>query len=513
MIDSTSTRIFLFLAIISQLVQRALYFSIGEDISIQLHATTNFGKGKGITVNEVLANDLASPVSKLLSDWPIGYTLLLTPIYKVTNNIMWSAMILDLLFLALFIFLIYKVLNQIGVNDKALKVAIVFLALSSTPFIYTTRTGVLAICFLLMGIWHLLKIANDENVKWSSLVINGLLFTMPIWFRYSYMPFVAVTILFFGLKWLLTKEINFLKYALLSAVVVGISIFGINYFQTAIVGARNYLSESTGFGFYFSNLVYFKEFLFKGLFYVDPIIDAGNKHYILKWSFKILGLLFSTIVLIKLLVTTFKTRLEKNRNFEVISLITIFLNISMLLYLSLKYSNFHLTTYSWTFVQETRYFLPSIIVLIIFLFKNYDQNWIRKTLNVVVGFAGILFITGILRIFLTGATPNFHSNQHKDFEIIKTQLVDINEPIVFSTQSNEIALRNLIATEGYSIFNGDIIENLKENRFRSNSPITLITKFTKEDYLENQELLQSRGSQKLFENEQFILVKTKFPLG
>ena len=513
MIDAISTKALLLFAIVFQLFQRALYFSIGEDISTQLHATVNFAKGKGITINEVIANDLGNPISKLLSDWPIGYTLLLTPLFKLTNNILWSAMILDLVFVSLLLILIYKVLKQIGVEEQAIKVALLFFAISSTPFIYTSRTGVLSICCLLFAIWYLLKLVEREHINWIHAGFCGFLFVLPIWFRYAYMPLVAVPILFFGLKWLLTRDVNFVKNAFVCLLVVLISIFGIQSIQNAFVGQRNYLAESQGFGFHFSNLVYLKEFLFKGLFYVDPVIDFTNKNYLLKLGFKIVGLLLSTIVLIKLLVTAFKNRMEKNGNFEIIAMIAICLNLSLLIYLSLKYSNFHLTDYSWTFIQETRYFLPSILLLIIFMFKNYSETWIRNVLNVAVGFAGVMLIAGIVQIAIAGPTDKFYYKHHENFTIIKQELLDINEPFVFSTEANEIALRNLIATEGHRIFSGNVIENLKENKFHSKSPITLITKFTKEDYLENKVLLENRGSQKVFENEQFILVKTKVPFG
>ena len=120
-------------------------------------------------------------------------------------------------------------------------------------------------------------------------------------------------------------------------------VFGINYFQNVMVGERTYLSASTGFGFHFSNLIYFKEFLFKGMFYVQPIFEiVGDKDFVLKLGFKVVGLIFSTIVFIKLLVTAFKSRLEKNNNFEILAVFTILLNISLLVFLSLKYSNFHL---------------------------------------------------------------------------------------------------------------------------------------------------------------------------
>ena len=120
MIDRRSIKVFLLLAIVFQLVQRLIYFSVGEDISIQLNATKNFVAGKGITISEVLENDLSTIVSRSVSEWPVGYSLLLTPIYKLVDNIMWSAMILDAIFIALFIFLIYRLMIQIKVADKVL---------------------------------------------------------------------------------------------------------------------------------------------------------------------------------------------------------------------------------------------------------------------------------------------------------------------------------------------------------------------------------------------------------
>ena len=116
-------------------------------------------------------------------------------------------------------------------------------------------------------------------------------------------------------------------------------------------------------------------------------------------------------------------------------------------------------------------------------------------------------------MLITGPSDKLYVNHHEDFHLIEAQMSNINTPIAFSTQSNEIALRNLLAVKGYPIFNGSLIENLENNKLHSNSPVTLITKFTKEDYLENKVLLQNHGSQKLFENEKFILVKTQFPLG
>ncbi len=514
MLDSVPTKVFLFFATVSQLIQRALYFSIGEDISTQLYATTNFVKGKGISVNEVFANDLGDSVSRLLTNWPIGYTLFLGPIYKMTDDILLSAMILDLLFIALFIFLFYQLLKQVQVSEKAIKLALLFLAISSTPLLYTTRTGVLAICFLMIAILHFLKLNESESTKWSSVILNGMLFSVPILFRYSYTPFVAMPILFFGMRWLLTKEVKFIKHAFVSLIVIGLTVLGISCIQYAMVGERTYLASSTGFGFHFSNLIYFKEFLFKGLFFVQPIIElAGDKDFVIKLGFKIFGILFSTIMLIKLLITAFKTRFEKNGNFELLAIIIITLNIALLVFLSLKYSNYHLTTYPWTFVQETRYFLPSIILLLVFMFRNYSTSWIQIFLKVAVGFAGILFIAGILRIAIAGPTNNFYSKRYKDLNIIKKQLSELNEPVVFSTQAKEIVLRNLIAIEGYPIFTESVVENLKGNRFNSSSPITLVTKFNKEDYLENEKFLMSNDCQKIFENEHFILVKTKIPFG
>src|SRR5581483_10021852 len=99
----------LVLAIVLKTALTFYYFQFDTDKLYQAVAAKNLVEGYGITINQVHASDLSKEYYEPMIGWPPGYTLIIAPVYKITNNLVLSCIIVDILAI-LFFFIIFSAL-------------------------------------------------------------------------------------------------------------------------------------------------------------------------------------------------------------------------------------------------------------------------------------------------------------------------------------------------------------------------------------------------------------------
>ena len=101
----------------------------------------------------------------MLSQWPSGYSLFLTPLYFVTNNLFFTELLSQFLGILLIFIGMYKTLNLFDISRKNQWLFTLFFGLCSAPFYYSGTTDNLVAGLYLLSFYLMLKMAVYKNFK------------------------------------------------------------------------------------------------------------------------------------------------------------------------------------------------------------------------------------------------------------------------------------------------------------------------------------------------------------
>jgi hypothetical protein len=192
-LSSKSFSVFAFTtAILLKIALRRIFFLFGSDKLGQVVVTRNFLNGHGISIDTVALSDLSQRLYIFSPDWPIGYNLLLSPLWLLTNGDFTLAIFLiDCLTAFVLIWYLRKLFIDTCFPTWLTNLLLIFQALFiSQPLMYA-NTDFVSTALLLAAIYHLNKFLTQQgtgnHIYYSSffLLSTGLI-------RYQYIPVILL---------------------------------------------------------------------------------------------------------------------------------------------------------------------------------------------------------------------------------------------------------------------------------------------------------------------------------
>ncbi len=365
---------FLFLAL--RVEHSTLFYDLGRDKRYQMVGAGNLAEGNGLSHCITFADDIANVSCRELTWWSAGYPLVVAGIYKLTNNLVTADFVLLLLGSLAFLFASFRFFS-LWIDFKTdywiFALFLVFAGFSFTPFHYLgTTTDLLGTVFVILTISEASHGFRDG--KASGFVLAGAAAFAAVFFKFSFLPLVAIVPAGLGSLAILRREIEPLRFALyfFAPLTAG--------FVILYVTLPNHVLPPGGVwiqGWHWHNLLAQDAFGTRSLFFIDFLfrrIDRSTTFGVI-----VIGLIqvFSITVLggVGYLSTRFVTKHFRSTILDgrtLSALLGVFAVATIVVYLawlSIRLPTFFHPLYiPWTFVQETRYYGPAMVLLIYAVF-------------------------------------------------------------------------------------------------------------------------------------------------
>ena len=361
---------FLFLAL--RVEHSSLFYDLGRDKRYQMIAAGNLAEGKGLSHCITFADDISKVSCQELTWWSAGYPIVLAGIYKLTDDLVTADFILLILGSLGFLLVslrFFSIWIDFETDYWIVALFLAFAAFSFTPFNYLgTTTDLLSTVFLLFAITE--SAIGFRDRRSSKFVIAGAAAFAAVFFKFSFFPFLVVVPAGLGLLALLRREGAPLKYA---AVFIGLLCVA---FVILYVALPNYVLPPGGImtpGWRWHNLLAQDPFGARALFFIDFLfrrIDkattVGSVVYGLIQIFSIAVVAGFGYIAVRYAGKHFRSGENDGRLLSsVLCVLTAFLLVGYLCWLSIRVQTvYHPLYIPWTFVQETRYYAPAMVLLI-----------------------------------------------------------------------------------------------------------------------------------------------------
>ncbi|MEO6721253.1 MAG: hypothetical protein ABIN67_12860 [Ferruginibacter sp.] len=380
------------LLFVSLLIIEYYNFHLCPDISIQLHTLKNFVNGHGITLTSIDENNVT--VYQPCSLWPAGLVVFLSPIYLITKSAITTALAGKLMANLFFILFLSKYMVYLKLENQRKKVIIFFFIISVSPFIHFYPADTIATVLCLWGFYFNLKYQDDK--KNINLAICVLLLSCSYFVKYSFLPFLMYPVAAFIVKerTKVFKQLRQLFTIISYTLAAAILIYAINYLllgKSQMVSSFDALHGNA----HWNQLVRTDGFLFNfGVVYEWAYENFIRNHFGIHIPFNWIAVFVTTIFYLMFL-GAFLNKKFPDANAAFLNSINISLSagalvFGFLLFLTINNPGQTWMKPYWTFVEETRYYGPVIViglvnVLIILLAKR--KGWLS---NVII--AGLFFI-------------------------------------------------------------------------------------------------------------------------
>ncbi len=373
------TSIFIILIAVAGRVLQVLYFfNIRSDRSFQLLATDNLLHGNGLSTSEVFASDLSNPVFEPLIKWPPGYSLLLSPFYKLFNHdYVKAALTLDLFFAIAFVFVVRSIAKQVQLEIHLVNLITLFAGFFIYDFYFISSTDAIAITFFLAGISGCMYLIRKKRNEYPVLAAIAVCLFAAAFLKYLFIPVVFIVPFYFVVKGL-RSGVHWMKkpgYILFLFLAIGI---GAMFLYQRPLADATYTGEGTK-GFFPGNLR--ESYPFITASFVKPATVFELIEVKLSGLFLLLhlSLLAAWIVLI-LWLRQVRAGLHTAVQFTQLTfLVSIFLTL-VLLFLSVTTAKHEeMPGYFWTYVQERRYYGLASVLIQILAFTLFQYSFTRKS--------------------------------------------------------------------------------------------------------------------------------------
>jgi hypothetical protein len=393
--------IFFFLVLSVTLLSRSEYEIVCNDYdpdkALQLCAAKNFLEGKNISRCEADPGDLSLDTYSKFASWPYGYPLMVSLASLLTGDLLRASILVDVGAVILLVVVSLELVSLLGVGRRGMIVILLFLAFTHAPFVYTTSSDLIALSFYMLAFWYSLRLLRDGEQHLLRWVLLGCFLFLPSFLRYAYYPLVVpIPLIALWMGWK-TRRKSLTTGALMSIVTAGT----LTAVQTIV------MKWNTGQYTCFSNeerrlflrhLLYMAPFPIKALFLprpfgklLDTILGASwlLNPALIVGSCLLLGIISLRMMKDRVWVFSCEDRDLAWKAFVMIGGLTLLLNVTMLMFLSVTNAPQTDCTSFWTPVQETRYYAPSMFFIMLFFFVSaLTDNRVRG--------AGVLVICALL---------------------------------------------------------------------------------------------------------------------
>jgi hypothetical protein len=382
------------LAIIIKSIISYYFFQFDNDKINQAVAAKNFVEGNGLTIKEADPADLSKTIYAPLAGWPPGYSLLLAPIYIITNDIELSAVILMLISNILFFVVLFNLLLYLKLS---LFHTILLLLLPAVHFheyiIWSTPTDLLAVTIYLYACLTALQLIEGSNTIIGFSISNSFSALL----RYMYWPISLVLpaiLIAIGYK---RNDKKLFQRGVISFIIAAIVCGSIYLFEKLYIGDALYIFP-TEKGFFPENLLRPYPFIITSFinqdFFAQQLVILFSRPYVF-WINLIYYL--HMIILIPLIFHFGKYLLnfnyvfnDKKNYFIIISGIISLITILTLIYPSIRYSKFFPlpNNHIWTYFSDSRYYIFPVItfpiISIIIFYKNQPKYKFLKVATLIL---------------------------------------------------------------------------------------------------------------------------------
>ena len=376
----------LLFAIVNRIIFSSLYSLVGTDTKVQLTYAQNLLTGKGMGVTKYFTSDLNTPIFDTHLMFPPGFSLTIIPFLKLFGNDEFKAVhAIDILTSILFVLSVWRLGKKAGLPDVLNNIVILIAGCSQYLFFMSwSSTDAISLCFLLFALAETINIIQTgKEISLLRAVGYGLLFCLPYFFRYMYLPVAGLLPLLVFLSGINLKNKK-LK-------VSGLKLLGVAAFFIAVLSVISLLTygnavylNNFGRGFYINQLADWYPFLPASFINLDFAAQLIEKISPLNYSqamsyFNIINILLAILLFFLLgRHIHFKKRnlfSSSHSAFIIIgSLISIFI-ILLLAYLSFTYKKIQWGYINWTYVSDERYFaFVYIFFLLLFFICLYHYS-------------------------------------------------------------------------------------------------------------------------------------------
>lgn len=465
--------VFYFFFFCSLIILEYFNFHLSPDTSIQLHTLKNFVSGHGITLTTLDNN--GAIIYKSCSLWPAGLVLFLSPIYLITKSTVTCFFILKIITFIFFLLFLSKYLNYLKLKDHQKKFIILFFCISISPFVDFFASDMLATTLCMWSFYFYIKYLDDERI--THLLLSVFLVALCYFIKYSFLPFLIYPAVAFVFKEKrnIFKKVNRFILIILFSIAAGLLFY---YLNKLLVGPAQMSSRFDAFNGnpHWIQLTHMDGFLFSFGIYEWFFQNLIKNHLDINIQFNWLSILVTFYFCWLFLKTFFKRAKFPNEN-RLVNSINISLSagamiIGFLCFLTINNPGQTWTNPYWTFVEETRYYGPVIIiglinVLILFLIKKKGS-----LIHIIVP----LMIVLNLFAYRTVSQSGFWGNNYKSYLLMKSNIskqIPANETsniavVYFDKETKNSSYYYYLQANGIILIEKNKINLINENKSFNN---------------------------------------------
>lgn len=394
---------------------------IDSDYSILIEAAKNFAGGLGFVNAVVSAGDLNNVGSAPLQLWPVGYSMLLLPIYFFVGDWILAHIILQIISVWILIYGIIKLFRYFNVSMLVTNLFLLYFSFTATPFFYLGTSDLLTgglfvwITFLTLGL-----INEEKRLYKASLAISFLLAFSSV-IRYACIPNIVIIPAALLLIGLLRKKNWLLKS---SAIIFSVTVFLILFFfhfYPISSGRTSFVENVLNLNFNWDLLRWFDSFPVKSLFYTIPIefrLPSQKLNLIAfyrvflhvlsaSFLFYLCWFLFSKFRYFGNVKRQDDSLSRKFSDYATIFFVSFLVIVGFLSLQSIagkiEYRTFGPAWMPqiWTFVYNTRYFIIPLLQILILFFLVFNQTLVEKSSHSKV-FSAVFFFAFISAFLYSG---------------------------------------------------------------------------------------------------------------
>ena len=414
----------LLFAIANRIVFITLYSTIGRDARVQITLAKNFLAGKGLGITKYFTTDLTTPVFDTTQIFAPGVSFTIIPFLKLFNNDEYSAVLaFDIVISILFVIAVRSLGKKAGLPIALNNILTLIAGCSQYTFITSgSSSDTIGLTFILFSLSILIKtIESSGQKKMTTLFLYGIVFFLPSFFRYMYLP---VSVLFPAIIFVcgVYYKNRPLKIAGIWLGVFVVSFIFLMLFLSSWYSGNSLYVVDTGRGIFFDQLIHWYPYIpaaFINLDFIAQLIAriTGTSYTNAFKFFEVINtvfLAFFLFALLRYLLSLKKIQPKKSAIF-ILSGSAISLCILLLIaYFSLTYKPQLYGIYLWNYNYENRYFafiyifLPIILLLCVSVYSSL----LKKYLFRYIIFAGlfILFLEVIHGVYYNVKIIGGHSD-------------------------------------------------------------------------------------------------------
>jgi hypothetical protein len=345
-----------------------------EDQCWQIQATYHLLAGRGVTRELVNLDDWSRTYPEPLVYWPPGYPLLLALPGLAGIDLLRGAQILNVIALLLFLGALHSLARILDLDRRVYAVMLISIILPGHFLFRLTSTDLLSLTAFLWAVVEALQETGEGLNPWRAAVVGCLIFVAAL-FRYSYYPMLAViplALLFAGWR---ARRKQWKLGGLISGTVAGLCLLLLSANQYHASEQPWYIEPTADGRIYTSNLLHFEDFVLATFFDTgsgSPVASLKPVHPLGYRLLAFVGILMAVALLA--LFARAALRLLRPKGdlpsppatalLQYIALFTLCLNVSSLAVLSLRHPPQMGGDGPWTYVSETRYFAPTMAMLL-----------------------------------------------------------------------------------------------------------------------------------------------------